>query len=270
MHVAKPRNRIGWGYLEARAEKQKYRDSLAFIIAVTFIALVVIEFILELTSWEIVVSLSINGILLLAVAMTFALQLSSMGRIALTISALSFGFLNFAPILDRFGIDWVSENVFGRALGKFALGGRILEVVLLVAIVLIVRKSRHTSTTQFIHEEVHMEPKYKFEGGQFGAVGDGASATNFTQVWNANASQIYLPALASELADLREMLLPEAQEPSHVAAIAEVAMAEKAAVEGDGARALQQLKKAGSWVWDTATKVGIGVATMAAKRALGL
>jgi len=113
-----------------------------------------------------------------------------------------------------------------------------------------------------------MEAKYKFTGGQQGAVGDEASATNFTQVWQANAQRIDLLALASELEDLRGKLTPLAHEPSHFSALSEVAKIEKAARAGNGPVTLEHLKTVDRWFWDSVTTAGPGVA--AAKHALGL
>lgn len=260
-----------WGNLEARAEKQKLRDALAFIIAVVFLALVAIELQLELSPWEIVLSLSLDGVLVLAVAITFALQVTSIGMIPLTAASLVFGFLNFAPSLDKIGF-LLNEGLYEHYLAQISLVTRLVEVVLLGLIAVFVKRSRQSATTQVFHGEVYMAPKYNFEGGQFGVsvVGDGASASNFTQVWGANALRIDLAALASELADLKVHLVAEAREPSHFAAIAEVASAEQAAIEGKGEVALERIKAAGTWVWDVATKIGIGVASAAAKQALGL
>jgi len=72
------------------------------------------------------------------------------------------------------------------------------------------------------------------------------------------------------LKELRNSLRKEASERDHYVALGEVASAEKAAKEGNGSKALEHLKEAGSWVWEVATKIGIGVATAAAKTALGL
>jgi hypothetical protein len=72
-----------------------------------------------------------------------------------------------------------------------------------------------------------------------------------------------------ELTVLRTALAEQASAPDHYVAVGEVAAAEKAAAIGDGPGALQHLKKAGVSVWDVATKIGIGVATAAAKSALG-
>lgn len=112
----------------------------------------------------------------------------------------------------------------------------------------------------------------RYEIGQAGAVGPGAHAENmvFNQIWNKSAQQIDLQQLALELTSLREALSKEASKQDHYIALGSVAAAEKAAQNGDGPKALEHLKTAGAWVWDVGTKIGIGVATAAAKSALGL
>jgi hypothetical protein len=92
----------------------------------------------------------------------------------------------------------------------------------------------------------------------------------FEQVWAKSASKIDLHQLGDELTELRTVLSKQASEPDQFVALGEVAAAEKAAKGGDGPGALGHLKTAGTWVWDVATKIGIGVATAAAKSALGL
>jgi hypothetical protein len=112
----------------------------------------------------------------------------------------------------------------------------------------------------------------KYIAGQVGAQGPGAYAHDmtFNQLWSELGSKINIKQLASELTQLRSALTKEASEPDHFVALGEVAAAEKAATADDGPTALQHLKKAGAWVWDVGTKVGIGVATAAAKTALGI
>jgi hypothetical protein len=119
--------------------------------------------------------------------------------------------------------------------------------------------------------DIHMSND-RYEVGQAGAVGPGSHAENvvFSQIWNKSEKQIDVKELASELAFLREGLAKLASEPDHFVALGEVAAAEKSAGNGDGAGALQHLKKVGGWVWSTAATIGIGVATAAAKCALGL
>lgn len=111
----------------------------------------------------------------------------------------------------------------------------------------------------------------QYKTGQAGAVGPGAHAHDitFNQIWNEHASKIDTIQLAGELDLLRGELLKRAAEPDHYIAIGEVAAAEKAARANDGPTALQHLKKAGAWVWDVGTQIGIGVAVEIAKKALG-
>jgi hypothetical protein len=112
----------------------------------------------------------------------------------------------------------------------------------------------------------------EYKVGQAAAVGPQAHAHDiiFHQVWNDFPEKIDVLLLAQELSALRSALLIDAIEPKQFVAIGEIAAAETAAASGDGPKALEHLKRAGSWVWDVSTKVGIGVATAAAKSALGL
>jgi hypothetical protein len=136
----------------------------------------------------------------------------------------------------------------------------------------------HQEDTAINRKELHvhikemnlMEAKYKITGGHQVAVGDGANASYFNQAWTTNAEQINLPQLATELAVLRGALGVHVRDDVHRTAANEVALAEESARSGDGPQVLEHLKKAGAWFWDVATKIGIGIATAAAKRALGL
>ena len=108
--------------------------------------------------------------------------------------------------------------------------------------------------------------------GQAGAVGPNSQASNntFQQVWNQMQGTLELPVLASELGKLKIALHSEATEPDHHIAIGAVSAAESAAKAGDGPKALEYLKKCGTWVLDIASKVGVNVASSAIKGALGL
>ena len=90
------------------------------------------------------------------------------------------------------------------------------------------------------------------------------------EVWSYVGASINLDKLASELSQLRATMRNEASTAEHDMAIGEIATAETAAKEGDGARALQHLKSAGKWAWDVATKLGTTVAAEAISKALGL
>jgi hypothetical protein len=120
------------------------------------------------------------------------------------------------------------------------------------------------------HQEVYLDAKYKILGGNQGSIGDNANAHDFTQIWNAAANKVDLAELSKELATFRGQVSNFASEPEHFSAAGEVNEAQKAAQNGDGPGALAHLKQAGSWIWDVATKVGIGLATAAAKSAIGL
>jgi hypothetical protein len=112
----------------------------------------------------------------------------------------------------------------------------------------------------------------QYKVGQAAAVGPRAHAHDvvFNQILNESAEKVDALQLALELSALRTALVSVATAPEQYVAIGEIAAAETAAKNGDRPKALQHLKSAGSWVWDIGTKVGIGVATAAAKSALGL
>ena len=110
-----------------------------------------------------------------------------------------------------------------------------------------------------------------YNAGQAGAMGPGAHAhdMNFHQLWNSASGDVDLSQLASELRALSPNLSAAATEPEHKIAIGNVEAAADAADAGDGPKALEYLKAAGNWTFDTAAKIGIGVAIAAAKLHLG-
>ena len=95
----------------------------------------------------------------------------------------------------------------------------------------------------------------------------GSVGRDFVQ--NQGLDQSQLDAIADGLAELRTDLLKLAGTPERDIEIGNIAAAEHAARQGDEKGMYASLKKAGSWVVDVATKVGIGVATEAIKRAVG-
>jgi hypothetical protein len=117
---------------------------------------------------------------------------------------------------------------------------------------------------------VHVGDKY--EAKQAGAMGPGAHAHDmvFQQVWQQAADSINLSDLAADLRKLRQELRLSATEPEHDVAIGEIAAAETAARAGHGQKVFEHLRKAGSWVGDVATKIGVALATEALKTAIGL
>ena len=123
---------------------------------------------------------------------------------------------------------------------------------------------------QFFIGSIRMGDSYS--AGQAGAMGPNAQATNntFQQIWRQSQGAIDLSTLARELDQLRTVMRKEAKAPEHDVAIGEVAAAQTAASQGNGPKALQHLRNAGTWAFDVSTKIGIGVAAAAIKTALGM
>lgn len=111
----------------------------------------------------------------------------------------------------------------------------------------------------------------KYTAGQVGAQGPQAHAHHmvFNQIWSQAESQIDLKTLVTELATLRATLKGEAKSPEDDIAIGSIAAAERSAMEGNGPKALEYLKQAGTWALDIAQKIGIPVAVTALQHALG-
>lgn len=79
--------------------------------------------------------------------------------------------------------------------------------------------------------------------------------------------------LAIELEQLRKELLHKATSPEHYVAIGAVAEAEAAAKENNALKlnaALGRLAAYGPWVWETAQKIAIPIATKALAAVLGM
>jgi len=127
------------------------------------------------------------------------------------------------------------------------------------------------SEARFIIKELVMGDSYK-NTGQAGAMGRNAHAhdMNFVQLWQQAGEQIDLHTLAAELSTLREALTRQAKTAEDQVAIGAVASAEIEAKKNNGPRALEYLSKAGTWAFDTATKIGVVVAGSAIKSALGM
>ena len=115
-----------------------------------------------------------------------------------------------------------------------------------------------------------MGDKYEIRG-QAAAVGRHARAkgTTLQQIYREAATDLDLPQLARELAELRATLQKEASTSDEYRALAAVAEAEEAAAKGDGSTALKRLEAAGRWALDVATRIDIPVATKAIRSAKG-
>ena len=123
-------------------------------------------------------------------------------------------------------------------------------------------------------EDRSMSPENKAGGNIVAAAGEGNALSTgdvvFQQVWNEAGDSIDLPKLADDLMKLRLALQQEATEPEHDVAIGNVSMAAKAAKKGNGPKAIEYLKAAGKSALDTATKVGVSVASDALTKAIGV
>jgi hypothetical protein len=108
--------------------------------------------------------------------------------------------------------------------------------------------------------------------GQAGAVGPNSKAHHFhmTQGAQKTFEELDLDTLAKELETLRLELKKLAQTPEQDMAVGAVASAEVEIKRGDRSKAMEYLRQAGAWAFDVSTKIGIGVATVALKTALGL
>lgn len=121
-------------------------------------------------------------------------------------------------------------------------------------------------------EEMKMDTgdTYNISGGQNIGFGRDAQVYDnaFTQ-WQNSATNPDLKALAEELATVRAELRKQAMTADHDAAIGAVALAEKSANNGEGAKAFQYLAAAGKWALDVAVRIGTPLAIDAMKKALG-
>ena len=97
-----------------------------------------------------------------------------------------------------------------------------------------------------------------------------ANEMSFNQVWNQVENSIDLPALAEELTKVQQRMLTDDSESNDPAAMGNVMLAQKAALDGDGPGALKHLKSAGKWALDVGTEIGAKVAVEAAKAGLGI
>lgn len=131
-------------------------------------------------------------------------------------------------------------------------------------------RKQQRAVQNFFVEKLHMGDNYS--AGQAGAMGPGATASDMTfqQIWNQVRESVDLPQLARELATLQAALRSEAREPDQDMAIGAIAAASTAAKQGNGARTLEYLKKAGTWALDVATKIGTDIAAAALKSSMGI
>jgi len=90
------------------------------------------------------------------------------------------------------------------------------------------------------------------------------------QTWQQVKEQVDLQALASELAKLKIALQSAAQKDEEFVDVEMIGLAEHHAREGQGSKAFALLRRVGKWTLDTATNIGVPIATNVIKAALGL
>jgi hypothetical protein len=130
---------------------------------------------------------------------------------------------------------------------------------------------KRSSRILFIRGAIHMSND-TYNAGQVGAMGPHAQASNMSFVQNSLQlpTDIDLRTLSSELAQLRAEMRKNANEPEEDEAVSAVGKAEKAAAARDRTGTLQNLKAAGRWALDVATKLGVSVASKALEHSLGM
>ncbi len=181
-----------------------------------------------------------------------------------------FTVLNFSPFIERFGDRYTFSDLLRLGPSLYWINLAMLNLIVLGMMWTLARRFCPFPASTISNVEVYVDAKYKILGGNQGAVGDDASASQFAQSSHASPAAVELSLLATELSLLRPHLIASASQPEHYIAVAAVANAEQAAREGNESSSLDHLRRAGKWIWDVATKVGIGVATEAAKRAIGV
>jgi hypothetical protein len=101
-----------------------------------------------------------------------------------------------------------------------------------------------------------------------GAIAAGDAATAISHGGHQDSAQLDLPKLTAELELLRTALRQQAHETEQDMAVVAVGDAMQSARQGNGAGVLEHLKKAGTWAFDVATKIGVSVASEAIKTAM--
>ena len=128
-----------------------------------------------------------------------------------------------------------------------------------------------SSTLVDKRNESYMSGDMNINYGQVGAMGSGSQAESFVFAQRVgDMSHGDLVALGTELERLRAALRESAKTADEDVAVAEVALASKAAKDGDGAAVETHLRKAGRWALSVATTIGAALAAAALKGALGL
>ena len=108
--------------------------------------------------------------------------------------------------------------------------------------------------------------------GQVGAIGQNPSASGnvFQQQSVQSQEDIPLATLSEELDRLKQELEKVASVSDHKFAIGSVDAAIVEAKAGNGPKAIEFLKHAGTWALEVAQKIGVAVAVKAIESAIGI
>lgn len=110
-----------------------------------------------------------------------------------------------------------------------------------------------------------------YRGEKVGAIGPNAISKDTTFIeYCSMAEGSDLTVLANELGKLKAEMQKTAAKTEQFESLLAVSAAEDAAMGGDIATVMEKLRATGSWVLDTATKIGVPVAVEAIKKAVGL
>lgn len=118
--------------------------------------------------------------------------------------------------------------------------------------------------TQFVFGNIHVS------GSTAVSIGGNAEARNTRVGRNWNDTDLDLDSLARDLSLLTDAVRREPSGPERDIALGAVVAAETAAGSGDGATALEHLRRAGRVAGEVATRIGVNVASEAIKIAAGL
>ena len=116
-----------------------------------------------------------------------------------------------------------------------------------------------------------MENKYKIENSQVAAIGDNAKADNnqFQQTNYTIPKDLDYDKLINELNELKNHVASQEDLQHKDDAITNIEEAKKEAANKNGNGVVKYLKMGGTWLFETATKIGISVVTELLKNNLG-
>ena len=159
---------------------------------------------------------------------------------------------SYDAILDRLQIVGIRKNVLRNVEGYLR------------------RWANSNDPKVYLTGDIVMGDKYDIKG-QVGIAGPNAQGNDIrilNESWDQWIATTDLSILADDLAKLQNEMSKTRTEPQHDLSIEHIARAEASARDGSGSRISRNLKAAGQWALDIATKIGTGVAVEALKRSM--